>query len=75
MSGPETSERHHGPFPAGRVPLSPARMLCPRGESPLTYIPTIIGELVLGGHQHTSRPRRGRALDVQREAWQWALNR
>jgi hypothetical protein len=45
---------HHGPLPADRVPLSPVRMWCPRGESPLTYIPTIIGELVLGGHQHTS---------------------
>jgi len=33
MSGPETSERHHGPFRAGTVPLSPARMLCPRGDS------------------------------------------
>jgi integrase len=32
MTRPETSERHHGPFPAGRVPLSPARMLCPRGD-------------------------------------------
>ena len=32
MSRPETSERHHGPFPAGRVPLSPARMWCPRGD-------------------------------------------
>jgi hypothetical protein len=49
--------------------------LVSEGESSLTYILTIIGELVLGGHQHTSRPRRGRPLDVQREAWQWALNR
>ena len=28
----QASERHHGPFPAGRVPLSPARMWCPRGD-------------------------------------------
>ena len=53
LSPPEyeagTSERHHGPFPAGRVPLSPAEMWCPRGESPVIYMPAITGELVLEG--------------------------
>jgi hypothetical protein len=48
MRRPETSERHHGPFLAGRVPLSPVRMSCPRGDPPLTYMPAVAGELVLG---------------------------
>jgi hypothetical protein len=43
-----TSERHHGPFLADRLPLSPAQMSCPRGESPLTYMPAITGRLSLG---------------------------
>jgi hypothetical protein len=48
---PEHQSGITGPFLAGRVPLSPAPMLCPRSESPLTYMPAITGELVLGGYQ------------------------
>jgi hypothetical protein len=55
MSGPGTAERHHGPFPAGRVPLSPARMSCPRRDCTQSQC-MLAGEFPVGDRVMTGRP-------------------